>query len=273
MVHRLILAALALFWGAMMFLLWRAEFGSGNALGSSLPVETVWQRVLTAPDDSSLVVQQKGKRLGTVRWSANVGQIFATGKATKLDGQPEGRVLSVSEYTIDFDGTIYVSEGQRPYRFDSHLRFATNQTWQELALNLSQRPNAWRLKATAATEALTLGGSGDDGEWERQFTFAQLRQPEKILAEFGLPWAMGLLSGGLGLGGKPATVEKLSLGLAWEARLGQLSLGKTGLRCYVLSARLLDRYRAVIYVSRVGEILRVELPNEIVLMNEKFMNL
>ena len=33
-------------------------------------------------------------------------------------------------------------------------------------------------------------------------------------------------------------------------------------------ARLLDRYPIVIFVSRVGEILRVELPDNLVLVNE-----
>jgi len=36
---------------------------------------------------------------------------------------------------------------------------------------------------------------------------------------------------------------------------------------------LLDRYQAVVVVSRVGEILRVELPNGLLLVNEALTNL
>jgi hypothetical protein len=40
-------------------------------------------------------------------------------------------------------------------------------------------------------------------------------------------------------------------------------------RAYRLKTRILDRYDIVIFVSRVGEILRVELPDEIVLTNDQ----
>ena len=45
-------------------------------------------------------------------------------------------------------------------------------------------------------------------------------------------------------------------------------VGRTELRVYRLEARLLGRYRAVLIVSPVGEILRVELPDDLVMVNE-----
>jgi hypothetical protein len=44
-------------------------------------------------------------------------------------------------------------------------------------------------------------------------------------------------------------------------------------RVYRLQARLLDRYQIVVVVSRVGEILRVELPNGLLLVNEALSTL
>ena len=44
-------------------------------------------------------------------------------------------------------------------------------------------------------------------------------------------------------------------------------IGKTRERVYRLQVNLLGRYQAVIYVGRAGEILRVELPSEITLLN------
>ena len=44
------------------------------------------------------------------------------------------------------------------------------------------------------------------------------------------------------------------------------------MRAYRLQARLLDRYQARIFVSRVGEILRVDLPDEVVLLNDQLAN-
>jgi hypothetical protein len=40
-------------------------------------------------------------------------------------------------------------------------------------------------------------------------------------------------------------------------------------RAYRLKATLLDRFHATFYVSPVGEILRVELPNKIVVVNDR----
>jgi hypothetical protein len=72
------------------------------------------------------------------------------------------------------------------------------------------------------------------------------------------------LAGGPGL-------QKLSLGLQWEARQDWLKVGSARLRCYRLHTRLLEKYRAVVYVSRVGEILRVELPDGYVLQNTRML--
>ncbi len=45
------------------------------------------------------------------------------------------------------------------------------------------------------------------------------------------------------------------------------------MRVYRLEARLLGRFRAVILVSLEGEILRVELPDDIVLTNDVLTSL
>ena len=52
-----------------------------------------------------------------------------------------------------------------------------------------------------------------------------------------------------------------------------MKIGHAQVRVYWLRARLLDRYQIVVVVSRVGEILRVELPNGLLLVNEALSNL
>jgi hypothetical protein len=59
-----------------------------------------------------------------------------------------------------------------------------------------------------------------------------------------------------------------TIGLKWEARDDVVRIGGAQVRGYRLQTRLLDRYPVTIYVSRVGEILRVELPGQITLVNE-----
>ena len=61
--------------------------------------------------------------------------------------------------------------------------------------------------------------------------------------------------------------------LDWEARNDWLEIGHAQVRVYRLRAQLLDRYQIVVIVSRVGEIMRVELPDGLLLMNEALTNL
>ena len=65
----------------------------------------------------------------------------------------------------------------------------------------------------------------------------------------------------------------MTLGLKWEARNDRLTIGSNPVRVYRLEARLFDRYRAILFVSPVGEILRVELPDDILLTNDALSNL
>jgi hypothetical protein len=57
--------------------------------------------------------------------------------------------------------------------------------------------------------------------------------------------------------------------LRWEASSVFLSIGNEPIRVFRLQTRLLDRFRVRVYVSRAGEILRVELPNGIVLKHDQ----
>ena len=69
-------------------------------------------------------------------------------------------------------------------------------------------------------------------------------------------------------GGAAATV---ALGAGFKADLAYhsgLKVGSNFIRVYRLEARLFDRLKATLFVSPVGEILRMELPGEIVLMND-----
>jgi hypothetical protein len=65
----------------------------------------------------------------------------------------------------------------------------------------------------------------------------------------------------------PKTVS--ALGLHWEARHESIKLGHSSVRVYRLQARLLDRFAIVVFTSTAGEILRVELPDGIVLTNDQ----
>src|SRR5437667_680772 len=69
MSSRLPLLLAAAFFVLMNALLWHAEFGTRHESGNSVPVETVWQKMLLAPDNSRLEIRHQGKKIGYGNWA------------------------------------------------------------------------------------------------------------------------------------------------------------------------------------------------------------
>jgi hypothetical protein len=276
MLNRVIFFVIALFWLVMNFLLWRSEFGGHTAIGGAMPVEAVWQKILTAPDNSSMEILHHKQKIGFCRLSPNVGQERSTGKISSEEYEPEGRVKKLAGYSLDLDGNVFVAAMDNRYRFDVALRFTTNQAWREISLRVNQRPDLWEIHANAAEQSLRIHTDVAGREWERVFTFVDLRNPDKLVRELGGPfgWALlGTLGSTIGAPLQQTNLAPVSLGLKWEARNDWLKVGSSKVRVYRLRARLMDRFQIVVYVSRTGEILRIELPDDLVLANDALLGL
>jgi len=267
MLARVLFLVIALFWIVMNALLWRTEFGGGKETGSAVSEEVVWQKILTAPDDSMLEISVNGKKVGYCRWTPNVGEEAAVGNMFRDDFQPDGRVRQPAGYTIDLEGNVLAGQSTARARFNTRVRFAANQAWEEMSLRLSLRPALWEVRTASAEKELTLKYQDGEEAWSRTFTYEELRNPRNLIEEFGGPLAVAAIGPFSGLDTTSAG-RNLSLGLKWEARNDSLKIGHSLVRVYRLQARLFDRYQAVVIVSRVGEIMRVELPNGIRLVNE-----
>jgi hypothetical protein len=269
MYSRIVFVVLTLFWVTMNVLLWRAEFGGKNE-GGTVPVSIVWQKILMAPDDSNLDITQQGKKIGSCRWSPNVGEELATGKVGQTDFSPDGRIKKASGYSIDImEGMVDFGGREKRFLFNFNSHFSTNHQWQDFSVRVSQRPAIWDLQASAAEQTLTLRMGDGGSDWQRKFTFAELRDPQKLLQEFagGLP--LGMLAGGMVTGLGTPQDKSVSLALDWDARHDWLEIGHSRLKVYRLHTKLAGKYEVTVYTSRVGEILRVELPNGIRLQNSR----
>ncbi|MDH7503606.1 MAG: hypothetical protein QHJ82_12960 [Verrucomicrobiota bacterium] len=275
MTRRLYFSVVILFWVTMNILLWRAEMsGRQGKSGSPVPPDLVWTRILTAPDDSSLEVYQRGRRLGYCRWWANITEAGNQNQQNPDIESIEGRVERITGYTLDLEGNILINTNQPRLRVTWHSEFGSNKAWRNMSLRLYARPLTIDVKADAAAQTITVARRDDESAWERTFTFSDLSKPDKLLGGLGLPF------GGLLLSGLPAmpsgdlkSIAKLDLGLNWEARNDWLEAGNARVRVYRLQARLFDKFHAVVHVSRVGEILRLELPGDVLLVNEAFSKL
>lgn len=267
MAARLALGLTALFWAMMSFLLWRAEYGPRNAGADAVPAEMVWRRVLTAPDPSSLSIWQNDQRLGFGHWVTSIGEEMAELE----EAPPEGVVGKVRNYQLKFDGNLAWPGEDLRLRFECMMKLATNQAWQEFSLRVSARPQVWEVRVLAADQELRFHTDDGGRKFSRVFHFRELQNPQALVADLAGPAGFGLLAA-MGLpaitpvqGNEPPPAPVLH----WEASSVHLSIGREPLRVFRLQTRLLDRFSVRIFVSRAGEILRVELPNGIVLKNDQ----
>ena len=242
------------FWVTMNFFLWRAEYSSHGS-GDLVPVELVWRKILTAPDASSLSIYQHGERSGFCEFSTSVEMEMA-----KLDEDrppPEG-VLTRAGYQIRLNGNTSLGEFTNRLRFDGRLLFSAKRQWREINLKLSSRNAAVEIHSFATNQTVHLRITNDDGVSERDFAFADLVSPGTLLSAFGASFSGGLFDA-LDLPGMSENATAMADNLVWEAHRDRLKIGSESVSVYRLETHMLG-YAVIIFVSPLGEILRVELP-------------
>ncbi len=269
MFARACFAAVALFWIAMNVLLWQAEFGPGRELGSRIPPEVVCDRILTAPDDSSLEIRREGRRIGYCRWVPTARGAPAGRRSGRVDSLPEGMVSDIAGYTVTLDGNVLLQEPSLHVKFNLQAQLAPDRTWRRFSLRVTAPPNAWQIQASATNETAVLRWEHGRDAWERTFTFAELRDPQTLLSEFEGPAAL-VLAGPLAAWMRSDTG---SLTPAWRAQTDWLKVSGARARAYRVEAPLGARPGIVIVINRVGELMRVELPGGLSLVNDLLLNL
>ncbi len=253
-------------------LLWRSEYLDGKS-GSPVPIEVVWEKLLKSPDDSHLEIMHRDRRVGSFRWSPNIIEETTEGLSKSKHVRPEGMVSKTAGYTLDvMEGSVTLPETKRRLRFGLNINFDRNRNWRDFLITLGQNPRLVRIESHAATQTLRLITSDDQSpSHEAQFTFEQLRNPQQLFAgvigAFGGPESLGLLAAQMVDTSTLKSLTSRTLQLRWEARSDFMKMGSARMRVYRLQAPLLDKHKIVITISRVGEILKVELPNDITLLN------
>jgi len=269
--YRAFVILVTAFFVTMNVLLWRSEFGARGRLGAPLPAEVVWEKVLTSPDNSFLEIRHHRVKIGHARWVASIGEETMSKTPSSEDLPPEGMVKVPTGYSLDFDGNVSLEDLTR-FRFHFMLKLDTNQNWKDITLDLTVKPFSWKVQASEEKKTVRLVTVDDESTRDRTFTFADLRDPEKLLRELGGPTLPAALAA-FGLPLKQALPGTATVGIKWEAYNDRLKIGNNLVRVYRLEARLFERYKAVLFVSPVGEILRMELPDEIVLTNDALTTL
>jgi hypothetical protein len=265
---RIFFLAVLSFWLAMNGLLWRSQWGAHSRIGSAVPAEVVWEKILSAPDASSLGIYDHTNKVGLCHWIANVGNSpLASNKILADDYAPDGKGEQVTGYSLAFEGSATLANTNR-IRFEATLELASNRAWRNFHLRVSLRPRVWDVRAAAAAEKLVLKVEDSNGSWQRTLNFSDRRDPEAMWSEMGGTGVLSLLAGD----GWTPSQESLS-GLAgaveWQAHEDWIQVGHNKARAYRLETEFLGRH-IYLFTSRVGEILWVEFPDKITLRNEAF---
>jgi len=260
MISRAFLAAVAVFWAVMNFLLWRAEFGRGRGTLSDVPLGTVLDRVLNAPDPSVLVVRHRGESVGLLRWIPTVTESApAVGEEAST---PEGMVEATG-YQVDADLNLNGDTPSERWRILIHLELDTNYVWKVLSVRLFQRPANWEITAKAGDDRIRLRFEEGRNSWEQWFSARDLRQAGSLLGPYAALVPEGLTSGLRGM-----DPEQWRNAIRWEARNDWLQVGRNRVRVFRVEATVLNQYEATVQVSRAGELLQVRLPDQLHLSNE-----
>ena len=249
----------------MNVLLWRAEYGDASH-GSRVSREVVIEKIFNAPDASSLQVFQNGKSLGFVRWEIIPDEIYFRGT-----NQPIGRVESIDGYTLAVDGRVDVEPLQSKLRFTLRTGLDSDLNWQNLHATLDTLKNVWEFQSIRTNQLLEVKYEGALGQWERSTSFEEMHNPAALVDQFAGP-ALGPfikpMLPSLGQAQPGGRVGPLSLGLEWDAYNDAMRLGSTRVRIYRLEFKLPGERQITVRVSRVGEILQVQFPGQLVMDNE-----
>ena len=258
MTSRLTFPVIVVFWLTMNFFLWRAEYGPHGGQ-TPVPVDLVWRRILTAPDASSLTVYRNGERTGFCEFSTSVEQEMAK---LDVDKPPPEGIVARAGYQIHFSGNLSLGDFTNRVKFDGRIQFSSRRDWREINLKITLHGATVELHSVATNQTVRLVITSDGEVMERNFSFADLQNPNTLLRSFLGNSAGGWLDG-FELPVLPQTQAALAQGIQWQARRDRVKIGLEPLPAYRLETRILD-WPVIVYVSTLGEILRVQLPGDLI---------
>ncbi len=259
MTSRTALAVAALFWAAMNVLLWRAEFGGGQS-ASEIPASLVWEKMLSSADRSVLNLRFNNRTIGSIEWVPSITETVRSNAASEI----EGMVSSATGYNLRLTAKFFGGDtafGRMLITGD--VDFSTNRAWTDLTLRVDQRPQSWEVKAESGSDRISVVFEEGRRRFEQTFQTRDMTAIGAILSPY-----MALLPQGAMPDTKSLTPEFFAHNIQWSAHNDWLKIRKNRIRVYRLNAKFAGRFEGIAYISRAGEILKIQLPDGIQLVND-----
>jgi len=263
MASRIALAAAALFWGVMNALLWQAEWGGRFSADSGISPELVWRRLLDSPDASVLSIRHQGRPIGTLEWHPSVLEAPQAGSTNAIEGMvsaPTGHHLRVA---IRFSGEHTPLDR---LMILGNIDLSASNTLDRLQVRVDQRPRSWEIQTEAGSDRVRLVYE----EGRRRFDQSFETKNAAALRLMAAPY-LAVLPAGLIPEEAWTRPESLSRSVTLETGSDGLQVGRSRLKVHRVTARLPGQLEATAFISRAGEILKVQLPDRLVLVNEAIL--
>ena len=268
--QRFVLVILACFWAFMGFRLWQVEYG-GKRLGAAVNIAVVWDKVLTAQDEAplSIVNGHTGEFLGWVNWAPSITRDDTVERAEIV-----GMVDTVLDYSLDLErGRLFGENYADDLRFRFHLGFGPppQREWIDLQVILQQNTQfdfEFHLDARATNDFLTVSLKTTGRPNEVKILYSQLAQPQKLVGP-GLELAGFnplVAAGASALVERVLKEEKLDQKTVFklpkirQAHFDLLPDVRTEIKVYRVDVPIGNSMFIKIYISMLGEVLRVEIP-------------
>lgn len=266
MIHRVLIAVFGLFWLVMLGLLCWSEFGGNRSLGSAASAERVWEKILTSPDPSSMSINLNGESIGWCRWTPTI--LDAAGTSHIIDPSMEGLIKDLRGYSLEVDGRFALQENGPRYRFSFELGFDIDRQPTDFAFSFGDGEKSIELVSGGSDDELKMQMKGAQGSWTETITRGDLQNPEQLMTRLGGPLAGLIFKNISGVFLSPELSAEQFV-VEWSARNDHIVLAGQEVRAYRLETKLFDRYPATASISRVGEVLHVELPLGLEFVNDE----
>ncbi|MCF7669154.1 MAG: hypothetical protein K9N48_05195 [Verrucomicrobia bacterium] len=248
-------------------LLWRAEFSSSQS-GYQVPPKMVWEKVITAIDNSFLIIRQGKEEIGYCRWTVNSKAGMAVNEMASDTYRPDETPTEVEQYTVDVETSIDNVFQDQNLKAKLNIVFSGDRAWEEFELRINIPPAGFLLaRGKAGDEKIEVRFQMGSVQWSRKLTIEQLLNPENIFNQMlPIPGNDSLKSL------NPSRLKQTAGQLQWRARQDWVEIGGTRARVYRLETTSQEQYKITVLVSRAGEILKAQLPGGLTMVNRAFTN-
>ena len=261
---RIALIAAGLFWVLMNGLLWQAEWGERFASGSDLSPTLIWQKMLDSPDSSVLSIRHQGKTIGSLEWHPSILEASRSHSTNNSAATIEGMVSAPTGHQLRVSARFFGS-GTPIDRLMvlGNVEFSPSNLWQKINLRVDQRPKSWEIETESGSDRIRMTYEEGRRRLEQTFETRNRAALQLMLAPY-----LTALPSGLIPENALAHPENLTRAVTIEARSDWMQMGRSRIRVYRLTARLPGQLEVTAFISRAGELLKIQLPDRLQLVND-----